>query len=126
MKKGFEFKDQSLSAVVQKSASQFSDFQRHLNETSEDIKNLEKWFQECGVCVPATVQIKNSCVGISWSKYEDSWRLICDASDDDGPDIRPLIEMPARMRLFCRPHLPKLVQEVADLLPAGQKEEIPF
>ncbi len=47
----------SLQETAEKSASNISSFRTSLDAVSSDIKNLEKWLRESGVCLPFRVQL---------------------------------------------------------------------
>lgn len=126
------FNDKALDDVIQSSASKFANFQLYLNNLSSDIKNLEKWLQACSVCVSTSVEIKleEEKHYISWSSRNGDWRLLYESPID--PDFSetgsqfetlPLIETPVYVRLRCAPFLPKLVAELASLLPTAEKDE---
>jgi hypothetical protein len=119
-----QFNDTALNEVAQRSAFQLSNFKNNLDQTSEDIKRLEKWLQTCGVCTYASVEITSESMLLEWSDHSGAeWRLVCRTPNpypdypEDEYEFRPLIEMPARARLICRPYLPKLLQGLAELLP---------
>lgn len=123
------FIDKALNDVVQKSAFKFSSFQKYLEETSTDLKNLEKWLQNCAICIPVFVETDDEDIKVGWDNKGGTWRLLAEftVSDDEGQwrDSRPVIEMPIRSRLLCRRFLPVLIKEISDLLPDEVSEAQP-
>lgn len=125
MAREIEFHDKALDQLIRSSATQFKSFQKVLDETSADVRSLEKWLQECGVCITCYVKLPPGRLAkeLGWDKYGDSWRIVCEFIGDDGPQIRPLIETSARMRLSCKGSLLVLVKALQQLLPKNLEEQ---
>ena len=51
------FFNSHLQAVAEKSAAEISSFRASLDAVSSDIKNLEKWLRDSGICLPFKVQL---------------------------------------------------------------------
>lgn len=52
-----KFFDSHLQEIAEQSASKISSFRANLDAVSSDIKNLERWLRESGVCLPFRVQL---------------------------------------------------------------------
>lgn len=100
-----EFNDPDLSAAL----TQFpADFAKRLQYASDDAKTLEKWLQECKVCIDAAVDAPAG-LSLHWMKWGKSWRIVANWNRG-GEDIwRPLIETPALIRVAAHQHLAHLV-----------------
>jgi hypothetical protein len=120
MTENFKFHDPELAAVVRSASESFSGFQANLDQTSADIKNLEKWLAGNKICFYASVHLGDSEY-IAWSDENLEWRLVYESVDDLSEDerivTRPLIEMPVKARLKARPFLAQLVSTIAELVP---------
>lgn len=114
MSNDFVFSDNELEKVKRSSNSRLQNFQQILDDTSNDIRKLEKWLQECGVCMFVSVPIQSESIHILWDKVKDSWRLLY--MDSQGNE-KPLLEASARIRLAAKPFLPRLVRQIEQYLP---------
>jgi len=52
-----KFLNSHLQQIAELSASHISSFRANLDAVSSDIKNLERWLRESGVCLPFRVQL---------------------------------------------------------------------
>jgi hypothetical protein len=126
MSSTIQFNDKALNEIAQSVAGKFKNFQANLDKTSADIRSLEKWLQDCGICFYIEVDIGDHG-SIAWASEADTWRLmyLSWGSDENGieyRDTRPLIEMPVNVRLRARPHLSRLLGEIASLVPIDEVE----
>lgn len=124
MTENFQFKDPNLESVIQRYTPQFKTFQKNLDDTSSDIKTLEKWLQSNGICFRTSVSIDRN-TSLVWSKSSGDWRLMLrcpppeyeiEEDDDDETFCRPLIELPVKTRVEARNYLPLLIEEIAKLV----------
>lgn len=111
------FNDSRLEELVDKLSPKFKNFQKNLDQTSADIRSLEKWLQSCGICFYADIALSNDeC--IAWSNEFGEWRLVYETTNGLEPsDSTPLIETVVRIRLRAKPLLPKLLSKIAELVP---------
>jgi len=119
----FRFHDQALDELVQRCTPSFQNFQTNLDQTSTDIKNLEKWLQSSGICFYTSVQIEGGY--IAWSNQTGDWRLVLEGLPEEEygePICKPLIETPVKVRLAARRHLVTLVSQIASLVPPNPVE----
>lgn len=104
-----EFKSIDLAQAFNKHGKDIARFQRVLDETSEDIRNLERYLQDCGICLPV-VYVVNEGIWMGWDKYNGSWRIMA----KHNGTVQPLIESKAGVRLYFKDLLPCLVQKIAE------------
>lgn len=130
MTDNIRFFDKALDELAQLVAPKLQNFQTTLDQTSTDIKNLEKWLQGCAISFYTSVPVDSDSY-IAWSKTCGDWRLVYESSPDSerdyGPDdmdreSQPLIETPVHIRLKARPHLAALVAAIAKQLPVTDTE----
>jgi hypothetical protein len=130
MAEAYQFKDPNLAGVFQRNASQFKNFKSNLDNSSADIKNLEKWLQNSGICFHACVYCDKG-MSLAWSNLTGDWRIISRCPPDDGElaeedehegFCRPLIEMPIKTRIEARPYLPRLVEEIAKIVAKSETD----
>jgi hypothetical protein len=116
------FFDPALDALAKKSEPGLVRFQRTLDETTADIRNLEAWLSKCNICIAAWVISEDQDFGLGWdrARVNNTFRLLCgsgDADEEGWGSERPLVEESAAMRLKARGLLPSLVQEIMSKMP---------
>jgi hypothetical protein len=125
MSNEIHFNDKALNEIAQAAVGKLRNFQSNLDRTSADIRCLEKWLQDCGICFYVQIDMGDDCA-LGWSSEGDSWRLVYSSPEngidhdevgDEYPASRPLIEMPVKARLKAKPYLSKLLAEIASLVP---------
>lgn len=129
-----KFEDAALQKAVEKNSAKIQGFTERLNQISVDVRRLESWLSECGICIQVWMTIEeeekyDSCgnvterieKSIGWTTQKASWnpsgkwRLTYSEEYhfENTVDFRPLIDTPADIRLRCSAHLPAFVEEVA-------------
>lgn len=122
------FNDPALAEVIQRSAKRVSRFQKVLDETSADIRNLEKWLQQNNISAELEVRLKDEHnASLVWNKEDDGWRLRYSyyTADEHGieyEESKPLIETPVKTRLQCRRHLATIVDQLDSMIPSTDAE----
>lgn len=147
------FNDAALRKAASEAAPRLLNLTQNLDQISEDIKRLEAWLSEHGLCIEVSIEVDgrrwvseggsesaNEKNHLRWQKHDGRWRLVyCSRytchymSEPPVYETRPLIETPAEVRIKVRKHLPSFLQKVAALLPHEKTEalelddsEIPF
>lgn len=138
------FNDAALCDAALKAAPGLLNFTANLDRISEDIKRLEAWFAEHGLCIEISMKLGDANWvrsdgsifatekrRLKWEKNENRWRLMYEAryihsydSDYNGYSSKPLIETPAETRIRVREYLPAFLRVVADRLPSDSSEPL--
>lgn len=104
-----EFKSIDLAHAFNEHGKDIARFQRVLDETSEDIRNLERYLQDCGICIGAVLEVTEH-TALAWEKYNGAWRILARYEGN----LQPLIESKAGVRLYFKDSLPYFVQKIAE------------
>jgi len=125
------FNDACLQQAANRAAPKLAGFTTILNEISDDIKRLEAWLGDQGICIPISLKVEKEAF-LRWDKSDERWRLFYhiywdnDEYEPPHSELRPLIEMPADIRLQMRKFLPQFVERVASRLPGSPAEPLNF
>lgn len=104
-----EFKSIDLAHAFNEHGKDIARFQRVLDETSEDIRNLERYLQDCGICLNVVLEVTQDTY-LSWEKHNGTWRIVANYKSTN----QPLIESKAGVRLYFKDSLPCFVQKIAE------------
>ena len=107
------YKDTALNEAHLDVGYDIEQFTTKLDETSHDIKELERWLTDCNICVSAEVRVSDHLV-IAWDTHNGGRKFELIACD--GGPIRRLIESSLLIRAQAKPFLPELVREIAKVV----------
>ncbi|RTL37199.1 MAG: hypothetical protein EKK48_24130 [Candidatus Melainabacteria bacterium] len=139
------FHDSALCEAASVTAPRLLNLTNNLDQISDDIKRLEAWLSEHGLCIEIEhsleekpwvrisdgEQIATERIKLKWEKHESKWRLVYESRYIHENDyernrylVKPLIEMPAQVRIDVRQHLPEFVRAIGDALPEANSEPL--
>ena len=85
-----------------------------LDAVSSDLKKIESYLQQSDVRLEVSVPVRDAGgESIGWLKGEGTWRIRYLGGPNSGI-FRPLLEMPAAVRIRAQKALPALVLAIAE------------
>lgn len=147
------FHDKSLSEFHSIYSSAFEKYQENLDKLSEDIKNLENFFNSKNINIPFSLEIGsyewpggtgNTTEFLCWDKFEEKFRLLYKTKSLDYQEIssdpeemenafhyssKPLLQVKIDIRKKAKLKFGDFYFEFAKTLslePISKLDEIPF
>ena len=120
------FNSPDLQAAFTESKGSIESLKTNLDLISRDIKAIEEYLTNTGLRIPVRVRFdfqgihRDTQPQLHWAEHQESskWRLFYyefwrDNDDDPHSENRPLIEMPAAVRVAAYPSLPVFLKVIA-------------
>lgn len=103
----------ALKDALARVSPTFDKLRAHYDAISHDIRELESYFQDCGVYFEHYVATGEGQLG--WAEVNGKMRIAIQSSEPDAPP-KSLLESKINVRLLMHKHLPQLVTSLGALL----------